>query len=360
MDETVRPTPRPKQLPSLQVLRFIAAFMVVLFHVGVGIAEEFQLPGNVFGVGASGVDIFFVLSGFVIAYTTDTDRGAGYFAIRRIARIVPLYWFLTTAIIAIALVLPQLLNSTTVTPEAVIKSYLFIPYDKASGAMQPILFLGWTLCYEMFFYGIFTLAILGTGRYAPLSASIAIGLIVLAGVLFPGGPRLWQFYSNPVMLEFMLGVGLWLAFSRAPRLLEGSLPLAVALVAAGIFSYAVDLGLPWPASSALPAGLVVAGFLCLRLPAIWPVSLLVLLGDASYSLYLSHPYIIQAPIKLVGERIGFTATAALSVASVLVAIGVSVALYRMVEKPAQRLILGLYRARGGQKVTLRAPAVNAP
>src|SRR5689334_18462264 len=94
---------RPTQIPSLQILRFIAAFMVVLFHLGSGVAVEYGLSGNVFGIGASGVDIFFILSGFVIAYTTDPERGIGYFALRRLARVVPLYWVLTTLLIVIGL-----------------------------------------------------------------------------------------------------------------------------------------------------------------------------------------------------------------------------------------------------------------
>jgi exopolysaccharide production protein ExoZ len=146
---------KSKNLPSLQILRFVAAFSVVLFHLGSGIAVELGSSDNVFDFGTVGVDIFFVLSGFIISYTARPERGIGYFAIRRFARVVPLYWLLTLSVIAIVTIKPSLLNSTTVTYDAVVKSFLFIPYEKSSGAVQPLLFLGWTLCYEMFFYVIY-------------------------------------------------------------------------------------------------------------------------------------------------------------------------------------------------------------
>ena len=144
-------TPR-EPLLGLQILRFVAAMAVVLFHMGSDYQIRFGLDANPFAYGAFGVDIFFVLSGFIIAMTTDPSRGAWYFYRKRLIRIVPIYWLLTFGVVAIGIAAPTLLNSTEVSFEAVIKSLLFIAYERPSGELQPLLFLGWTLNYEMFFY----------------------------------------------------------------------------------------------------------------------------------------------------------------------------------------------------------------
>ena len=121
---------RDGKLLGLQILRFDAAFAVVLFHIGSGYQIEFGNQSNPFSFGAAGVDVFFVLSGFIIAMTTDPARGTWYFCLRRIVRVVPLYWILTLGIAVIGLIVPSLLNSTTVTFETLFKSLFFIPSQK--------------------------------------------------------------------------------------------------------------------------------------------------------------------------------------------------------------------------------------
>jgi peptidoglycan/LPS O-acetylase OafA/YrhL len=332
---------RPSRLPSLQVLRFLAAFLVVLFHAGAGLQIEYGLSSNLFHYGASGVDVFFVLSGFIIAYTSDASRGVFYFLKRRVARIVPLYWFLTAGVIVIALVMPQLLNSTVVNAETVWKSFLFIPYEKDSGLLQPILFLGWTLCYEMYFYLVFAGALMA-GRQTPWVVCAVISLVVLIGAAWPEGPVLWRFYSDPITLEFLYGVLLHQLFLRWPLLRQGSLPLAAVLCGVGLVLYAAGVGLPRFLGQGVPAAILVTGFLCLRLPEGRTVALLVVLGDASYSLYLSHPYLLQLPIKLLGASHGLAVAALASAVFVGVAVLASLALFFCIEKPAQRLVLSSF------------------
>ena len=125
-------------LLGLQVLRFVAALAVVLFHIGSGLQIEFGYQNNIFVFGAAGVDIFFVISGFIIAYTTDATKGAWVFCRRRVVRIVPLYWTLTLGVAAVALARPDLLNSTVVNGETLLKSLFFIPFEKTNGMVQPV------------------------------------------------------------------------------------------------------------------------------------------------------------------------------------------------------------------------------
>ncbi len=326
------------RLPALQVLRFLAAFLVVLFHVGAGLEAERMLSFNPFRYGASGVDVFFVLSGFIIAYSTDPDRGIIHFLKRRIARIVPLYWFLTTGVVAIALLAPQLLNSTEVTAEALWKSYLFIPYQRQTGFVQPLLFLGWTLIYEMYFYAVFAVSLLA-GRRAWLLACGAIAIVVAAGQVMPGASVAWRFYSDPVTLEFVFGILLYQFYMRGTVLKRGSWALGIALIGIGVALYIVGLEWPRAAGKGIPALLFVAAFLCLRFPHGRILALLVVLGDASYSLYLSHPYIVQVPIKLLSDRLNLLPVSMIAGWFVVIALVASVVLFYCIEKPAQKLIL---------------------
>ena len=111
----------------------------------------------------AGVDIFFVISGFIMVYASSRWFGSAQsprvFLAHRIARIVPLYWATTMLYLAVVLFAPALLNSEYLAPGFVISSFLFIPAARPDGLVQPLYSLGWTLNYEMFFYALFAIAI---------------------------------------------------------------------------------------------------------------------------------------------------------------------------------------------------------
>ena len=161
---------------SIHYLRGLAALLVV-FHHGV-----LQFPGlrdryAHFEFGQAGVDIFFVISGFVIYLASIEGRiRPGEFVKRRIVRIVPLYWVATLALVAAAVCAPQLFATTVVTPQNVGQSLLFIPSYSAAFPDQiwPVLVPGWSLNYEMFFYGLFALGLMSGARaFVDLSRSNA-------------------------------------------------------------------------------------------------------------------------------------------------------------------------------------------
>jgi peptidoglycan/LPS O-acetylase OafA/YrhL len=329
-----------KQLPSLQILRFAAAFFVVLFHVGSGLQIQYQLTSNPFGLGAAGVDIFFVLSGFIISYTSNPARGFVDFARRRVARVVPLYWLLTLAVIIIASAKPDLLNSTVLTQRAVIRSFLFVPYEKSNGTIQPLLFLGWTLCYEMFFYLIYGLCSLVVGRRASWLASGVLLFLVGLNSLWPEGPAEWRFYTSPILAEFVLGMGLQEIFSGSDYFRSGSQLLALmSIICAPIAYFAASLFLPGIVPPAIFSALVVIGCLFWKVQKTRLIVALVLLGDASYSLYLVHPYTIQPVMKLLRKDASPALVFLLLCAATIWTIAISLALYRLVERPSQRFLL---------------------
>ena len=157
-------------LVSIQALRVIAAFMVLAFHVSLEVAK--LTPAAVLTPGSAGVDLFFVISGFVMLYSSERLFGrpwaSAQFFKRRLVRIVPLYWLATTALV--------LLVAPFAGTKAVIASLLFWPYP-AGGA--PLLNVGWTLNIEMFFYLVFAAALLAKSRVV-VTTTVSIFLLGFA------------------------------------------------------------------------------------------------------------------------------------------------------------------------------------
>jgi len=334
---------RPK-LYSLQILRFVAAFAVVLFHLGAGYQADLVMERNIFGIGAWGVDIFFVISGFIIAFTTDPGRGLLYFAWRRVVRIVPLYWSLTLGLAAIGLIMPELLDSTVIDAESLLKSLFFIPYERGDGSVRPILFLGWTLNYEMFFYALYGLGMALGFRTCLMPLALVVA-VVAAGYLLPIESVVWNFYTNPILLEFACGIVLCVVYRRYTDAFARASPFLVALL---ILVLAVKLAFPGVQSlwaGAIPAVIVVAAALSIRVAKTPFSSFLILLGDASYSLYLSHPYVLQLWVKVSPENLSMPVQVIMGFIVCLAAVVVSVALYRLLELPSQRILLGRGRQR---------------
>jgi exopolysaccharide production protein ExoZ len=293
--------------------------------------------------GNSGVDVFFVISGLIMVVTTSgrkqTPQG---FLRNRATRIVPLYWTVTFAVFAIALLAPSLLQSTTADPFDLGRSLAFIPYARADGAMHPVVFVGWTLNYEMAFYVVFALGLLLPNRLAGLVASIAVlaAAAVAGQALRPSNPVL-AFYTAPMICEFGAGMVLGALFvrERLPKDRRYGWPAACL----GAAALAVMLAGPWlwpHADRALMFGIpavvivtcaLVAERAGLKLGAGW----IQLLGAASYSIYLTHFFATQVVVKAAEKLAGLgplVAWALLPAAFVLVAI-LGVIVHRRVELP---------------------------
>ena len=144
----------PHEVKSIHYLRGLAALLVVFHHSIIQLAPVRDHYAHV-EFGQAGVDIFFVISGFVIYLSNAKGRlGSGEFLKRRIIRIVPLYWLATLAVVAVAVVAPRFFATTTLTAQDVAQSLLFVPAYSAAfpGQIWPVLVPGWSLNYEMFFY----------------------------------------------------------------------------------------------------------------------------------------------------------------------------------------------------------------
>jgi exopolysaccharide production protein ExoZ len=296
------------KLPLVQGLRAVAALSLAMVHAKHDAGALAAAAGQAFVSHdrfpwVAGVDVFFVISGFVMVHASRglfaRPGASGVFLARRVARIVPLYWGTTTLYLAVALAVPSLLNSALLEPWPVLASYLFIPFARPDGAVQPIYSLGWTLNYEMFFYALFALAVALPLRRAVAALAATLAALAAFGALFRL-PQPLAFWTDAIVLEFAFGLVIGLL--RAEGMTLGRIERA-ALALLGVALLALDFTrgdlwapLPRVLGWGLPAALIVAAAALgrERAPsANWATRLAVATGDASYALYLLHPFVIR-------------------------------------------------------------------
>jgi peptidoglycan/LPS O-acetylase OafA/YrhL len=183
-----------QKLSNLQIARAVASTSVVYFHIR---------RSPVFG--SFGVDIFFVLSGFVIAMVVERGESAATFAANRISRIVPLYWLLTLGVFAVGSFSPSMLHSTTANAEQLVKSITFIPFFRANGDLYPLLGVGWSLNYEMFFYGCVLVAIVSQRRRWMLITTVLMMAAYLGLGILLDNRVTNEFFGTVRLAEFLFG-----------------------------------------------------------------------------------------------------------------------------------------------------------
>jgi peptidoglycan/LPS O-acetylase OafA/YrhL len=333
-----------RSFQSVQCLRGAAALLVVFQHAREQIPDFHRLFGTTIGEG--GVDLFFVISGFVMVYSTGADPiGRWEFLKRRLFRVVPLYWVVTGLTAALLLVAPALPRDSMFTVGSLIGSLLFWPHINPGDPMSisPMLKLGWTLNYEMFFYVVFAVFMgLQVPRRIAAMTVIFAGLCLAAGLLH--GPAPLIFWGDSVTFEFILGAALgWLAMGNWAQKLPG--PAWIAVSAAGLVLFVVLADAPGPRvlSQGGPAALIVGGLALLEARqnrAGWP-KVLLFLGDASYSIYLGHLYAVIA-FRVLWEHAHLPAqglTWGLIFVGLCMVTGmlVGIALHLAVERPVARL-----------------------
>lgn len=327
-------------IANIQALRAIAALLVVFVHCDL-LAAPLGVPAPVREAFACGVDIFFTISGFIMTHQAARRRSRpSAFLRNRIARVVPIYWLLTIATFLVATIAPALMGGTVASGAALAKSLLFIPFARGDGLVRPILFVGWSLNYEMLFYLLFALGLtIRPPSLGPGAVAGAIVALVIAGTAVPAHAVALHVFTRPIMLEFVLGMLLGVAYPRLPasaswgRCAAAFVPLGlVALIAAN--ASGVGLAAVAPLCAALVGAALIAERGGLRAGG----PLLVLLGDASYSLYLTHPFVTQAS-EHVARRLGLL-SAATSVPLLLLvylhACALAILTYRHVEGPLGR------------------------
>jgi exopolysaccharide production protein ExoZ len=261
---------------SVQYLRAIAALLVVLHHARNPQPWLFNPLENFFG-GTTGVDIFFVISGFIM-FTAARNEQVGTFLWRRLVRVAPLYWIATLLMLALAVKAGEALTAEGFAH--VVKSALFIPHFsvKFPDQVWPYYIPGWTLNYEMFFYALFAIGI-AVGRPLVATTCIIASLVALGLAVQPESP-VGIIYTNLLLLEFLAGV--WIGYVQWKH---GFRPLSGVLLPTG-FVAILMVG-----EDVIPRGLAAAAIVigAVSLERVIPrLRLLKALGDASYAIYLFH------------------------------------------------------------------------
>jgi peptidoglycan/LPS O-acetylase OafA/YrhL len=242
-----------------------------------------------------GVDIFFVISGFII--TLSATRYAARpiaFLKRRVIRVVPLYYVFTTLMVITVFAFPSGPKETTFDLGQVFSSYGFWPYARSDGRIAPVLSLGWTLNYEMFFYVLCACSLLL--RRATLSLCVGIIAIIAMGAFVDFDAAPWSFWTNPIMIEFIFGILLAKAYQAGWKASNATLATSVFISALILLTLISSTDLPRFIAAGIPAALIVAAatLFCPPMCMTWQI-----LGDASYALYLSHRFTLRAATILI-------------------------------------------------------------
>lgn len=318
-----------RHFSSIQILRALAACMVVVYHSTQAWSLVFgNHLGAIWEAGAAGVDIFFVVSGFVMALSClgRRDLSASTFLKGRAIRIVPLYWMATAGV-----VLKMALTHSEVTIPYLATSLLFVPFRTSPGFVHTLVTVGWTLCFETFFYVLIAIALYFQINVI-LFVAMAIIFLSLGGPLIPVGWTAPVFWANPILIEFLTGLLLGGAYLKGFRLNPYASALLGMIGIAAILKFTPGvLAVSRPIEWGIPALLIVLSAVMLegstsRLAPTWILKI----GTASYALYLTpfHPIVIVAMSRMVHSE---SATAALSLAA---SVAVALLVHRHIEIPA--------------------------
>ena len=331
---------------GVQALRGVAACMVAVHHSTQISAADFgrdMLP-HVWNTGAAGVDIFFGISGFVMAVSA-TGRNkptASKFIGRRLIRIVPLYWLITLTTFFKQFLVRQYptFGSNGIhahTPlSGLVASLLFIPFRAPNGEIAPLVQAGWTLNFEIFFYLLFATAL--ALKIKPVRFLTPVMLVLaLVGLFRQESWPAVTIFANPILLEFLGGVLLGYAAENGLRLSTmGATMLGVMGAAAmllnpqAIYMYGSERVLEW----GIPAFLVVQATVTLEGRFSRSITPWILrIGDASYSLYLIHMLVVMMVGRLLVKARILAPESVFVAIGVVAAVLVSLVLYRFVEKP---------------------------
>lgn len=343
-------------IDGLQYLRGIAALMVVFFHS----RSYFSDVPSWTGLGARGVDVFFVISGFIMAYSTQhlgTDLAAVkaslLFLAKRIIRVVPLYWIAVLWTSA-----PYWINWLTTShslgdfyanfsPELIsfLKDLAFIPHlsieEDEQGEIFPIVIQGWTLNYEMFFYFIFGLSLL-LRKHRLLAVSVVIVALVVLGKIHKFKDVAGLFYTSSILIEFVFGIMLFHVYTKTHQLSFDR----VMLVVLGVVGFLLlNSGSNVNDKFVLAVAATIIVWVFIHAFRGVDIGLLKLLGDASYSIYLFHPAAFLLARWFFGYagigRDGYLNVIVIVMGQVLVALVIGITIYYMIEKPMLKILRNL-------------------
>ncbi|MDH7637266.1 acyltransferase family protein [Sphingomonas oryzagri] len=346
-----------RRINHIQSLRAIAATLVAISHISKeliqhGVPDRYHLLPFLM-TWQFGVDIFFVISGFIMYHVT-AGRPTGVapaadFMKKRLVRVVPLYWLYTALILLPILFASHTVHHASIDAPYAIASFLFIPWLRPDGmVIEPVLGLGWTLNYEMVFYiSMAVLIALNVRRTVTALTLLFVGATIAGLFITTDYPQIW-YWTRSCILEFAFGAGIAMLFRRGVSIPTWA---GIAMVVVGIAAWQGTVAL-WPVSEAgfnvrgitwgVAAALIVGGLtfstaMVRMLEWGGPKGLLQQVGDASYSLYLCHMFVVRLMTMAIGRYAHGYGAILYVLVTLAVCVGAAMLSYRFLEKPLIQL-----------------------
>lgn len=344
-----------EKLYSVQYLRGLAAILVVYLHAvllqmsvgGVSYQQNFY---SLRSIGNCGVDLFFIISGFIICYISSEDSGIEKFKRfikKRFIRINPVFY-----VSCFLMFIGYLLWSPNeYSLDTIIKTITILPiFDSGEEFTYPLIYVGWTLSYEWAFYIFYSLFIaFSIVKRREIYLISIFFLLFLIGFFFPVREIHYIFITNPMFLEFVLGMLVAMAYRRIKKvpLIVTVLIGLIALLFYGYLivgghgqvgeAYLINTGVyTWHRFFlfGVPAMLLFISFLFLeKRTSINYIrsEKLALLGDASYSIYLIHPILFYVIAHNFKEELAFINPDLLIILFVILAVVIGIIYHKLVE-----------------------------
>jgi peptidoglycan/LPS O-acetylase OafA/YrhL len=323
---------------SLQIIRALAALIVVIGHLGV----SFVNPDF-------GVYVFFMLSGVVMAMLSE-DKNQSHFIVRRLIRVWPLYFLSTTVLFVVLIVLGKDIGIGSAWT-AYLKSILFIPYQLANGMIVPLLPPGWSLNLEIFFYGLIGIFITLGSRYVLWGTSSILVILIVIGLL-NGIEGVGRFYCRPLLMYFLVGMAVWKIRPSYDRFSKGMFygTIFFTTLSISLFDFFITFESElyvgqnnWLKliSSSLSGALLLWVALGTSFSGSQNLltNILIRIGNESYSLYLTHMYVVYIALTFLplSER-SITLQFFVVVLGVISSLILSSFVHKYLDVPAQSIL----------------------
>ena len=285
-------------LISVQYLRAIAIILVLFSHIAF---KNTQMGSSTMhwwhDAGTFGVDIFFIISGYIMAHITKNlhqkREGVRVFLKKRFVRIVPLYWFYTLIALAIFVLMPERINSSG-GETLILKSFFLFPLGENENYLVNV---AWTLLYELIFYIVVSFGLFFSRKKG---VTFIMGLLlfsVLSSIFLPMKGLNYNIltFFDPIFIEFFLGMLLYFLLVEFKNI---AWYISLLSLFIGLFLfYALYSGLTVSGIHRIDSGTIafLIGFAVISLEKFWlkkSSKLLKIIGDASYSIYLVHPFVL--------------------------------------------------------------------
>ncbi|WP_168386033.1 acyltransferase family protein [Erwinia amylovora] len=324
------------EIVTIQWLRGLAALSVVVQHTAFKSQQYNYNILNGYNIGSFGVDLFFIISGFIMCHVTNENTKPIEFLKKRLTRILPLYWILSLAAFVIYIINPSLVNSSGGHTNIISSIFLLPTKDKL------LIQNGWSLSYELFFYLIILTSLLILRKKVFLLTNLLILALVLAGLLYPPKTEYINFATNTLIIEFSMGS---IAYYLYDKLKTTHWFISFTLLTTGITALVYQ---QYNASifdlkyrfmyAGFPMLLVLLSLVLYEKSArMVKLSLLEKIGFSSYSLYLSHAFVLSPSAKIISKLTNNPYIFSCSLVFLSVIFGL--VCYRFIETPLSRTAL---------------------